>query len=435
MGKGNMSDSTVPTLSAQPPVLPSSAPDRGAGIASWLLLALVVVPHFPLRADSDANYGRIDAQLVLRLGLCAACGLYGLANFSRVKNLLNHFPLAWMVLVGAVAAAMIPFSADPRQALAACTVLWSVLLFVPAALLRLGSHRTLLTVLAGSAVYLLAQWSLCFLAPEIGQSVELRPDGDPIVRVGGDPQQLGFQSVVTVGLAMIFLRKGQLSRRWHWMLLGLAAVTLVGAKSRTAAIAALVGAGLLLVRRLHPARRNLFVVAGGCAVCLAFLMLSMGLPGATFETLEASFARSGTGHEIESVTGRTDIWHFALEKIGESPIVGWGYCCVPAVSEKFDFPLRHAHNEVLNVAFSLGIAGAIPLLGMFLQQLFSVWSTKDDLPLFVTAAGIIAGLTEPVLFLAMPTALMILWIVVLCRREQDAPAVEIGIEAGPVALA
>ena len=97
---------------------------------------------------------------------------------------------------------------------------------------------------------------------------------------------------------------------------------------------------------------------------------------------------------------------------------------------KFDSPLRHAHNEVLNVAFCLGIVGTIPLLGMFLQQLCCVWRSKGDFAPFVTLAVMIIGLTEPVLFITMPTALTILWIVVLCRQEDDDPLPERLLKAG-----
>ena len=249
-----MSDLAIPTPSPQALVLPRSAAGRDAWIASSLLLALVVLPHFILRDDPDNQFGRIDVKLFVHLGLCAACGLYGLMHFSRVCGLLNRFPLAWMVLAGVVAVATIPFSADPRRAMASSTVLWSVLLFVPAALLQLGLRRALKIILAGSVVYMIGQWIMYFLVPEIGHGADVLPDGSFAFRLGSDPQQLGFQSVVTVGLAMILLHEGQLSRRRHWVLLGLAAATMAGCGSRTAAVAAMVGAGIILLWRLSPAQ-------------------------------------------------------------------------------------------------------------------------------------------------------------------------------------
>ena len=418
-----MSDFAIPIFSTEPLVAHRSATDREVRIVSLLLLALVVLPHFSLRSNlEDVSYGLIDAQLLLRLGLCALCGLYGLANLSRVMALLNCFPLAWMLLLAAVTVATVPLAVDPRAALSSSAVLWSMLLFVPAALLKLGTRRTLRVILLGSAVYLIGQWLLYFLAPEYGQGVELLPNGDAIYRVGADSQQLGFQSVVTVGLALILLRRGQLSARWHWILLALATVTLLGARSRTAAIAVIVAASAVLVRRLSPARRALLVGGGAVAVCLAYLLLSSGFSAAHFENVEASLARSGNSEEIESFTGRSDIWHFVWKKIEQKPILGWGYCCSIAASQELDPFLRHAHNEVLNGALGLGIVGTIPLLGMFLQQLLGIWRTVDELPLFVTMATIIAGMTEPVLFITMPTVLLILWIVVLCRQEHDLPS-------------
>jgi len=394
--------------------------DCGCWIGAGLLAALVIAPNFPLRPVSTESIGQVDLQLFLRLGLCAACGVYGLLFCHPALKCFTSFPMAWMVLIGCWAVATIPFAIDMRVAVASCGIFWSVLFFVPAVSSRLGMFRTLRVILAGTVIYVGSQWLLYFVVPSFGFREDVLPDGSVVNRVGGDSQQLGFQAAVLAGLVLVFGFSGKLRKRWQAILLALALVTLVGAKSRTAWIAILLAMAALLLRRLSARQ-----IVGICGIIagagsLFFIGLAIGAVTIGLDTMAVALSRTGNAEEVTNLTGRAEIWPYVADKIRESPITGWGYGCAAAAAVEFVFPLRHAHNEILHVALCLGCVGAGFALAMFLQQLGIVWKTRDDLPVYVTLMTITAGLTESVVFIAPPTILMILWLIVLCRQPLSA---------------
>ena len=416
------SNATVASLPASYSHQFSLAADGSRTLGALLLGALVFLPHFPLRVNVDEHFGTVDFQLILRLGLCAACGLYGLAHLPLALDKLGRFPLAWMAILGVWATVTAPFAANMFQATAACGVLWCVLLFVPAVVTQLGVTRSLQTILLASVFYLVGQWALYFTVPELGRGEELLPGGEIIYRVGADSQQLGLEATALIGILLVLRRQRRISSNWFWLLLALAVVTLIGAKSRTSAIAAIAGVAFLGLRRLGSRQvAKLGAIAAASAVVLLILVATDTI-SVDLDSAAASVSRSGTSQEITSVTGRATIWEFVLLKITESPVIGWGYCCASAASQDFEHHLRHAHNEILNAALCLGIVGAVLLVGMFLQQIIAACTTRDELPIFVTVVTLIAGITEPVLLISMPPVLMILWIMILSRATVESPS-------------
>ena len=418
-----MSNAAVTSLPASYSAQPALATDWSRTLGTLLLGALVLVPHFPLRVDEDFHFSTIDIQSILRMGLCAICGLYGLAHLQFSLGNLGRFPLAWMMLLGLWATVTVPFAIDPLQAVATSGVLWCILLFVPAAVEILGLTRAVQTILLGSTLYLVGQWVLFFTVTELGRSAEFLPNGEIVYRLGADSQQLGLQAAALIGLVIILKRRGQLSSNWLWLLISLAIVTLIGAKSRTAAIGVLAGIAFIGLRRLEA--RRLAVLGGitAASACVIMFLFATDTASVNVDSVAASVSRSGTAEEITTITGRSEIWDFVLKKTSQSPVIGWGYGCAVAAGQEYEPHLRHAHNELLNAALCLGIVGVILTAGMFMQQIIAVCTSRDELPLFVTVLTIIAGITEPVLLLTMPTVLMILWILVLCRAPLEAPSI------------
>jgi O-antigen ligase len=87
-----------------------------------------------------------------------------------------------------------------------------------------------------------------------------------------------------------------------------------------------------------------------------------------------------------SFTGRTDIWQFALERVAERPITGYGYAAFWGTKEVvyglagtsvWANAAAHAHNDYLNLALTVGIPGSalvvvwlvfLPLLDFYRSQ-------------------------------------------------------------------
>ena len=81
-----------------------------------------------------------------------------------------------------------------------------------------------------------------------------------------------------------------------------------------------------------------------------------------------------------SFTGRTEIWKFALEKVGTEPLTGHGFWAFWGGAEaryglevgptQWIGSVSHAHNGYLDAALSLGIPGLLLTLAVFLVQPF-----------------------------------------------------------------
>src|SRR5262245_1483716 len=118
-------------------VLPSRAP---AWLSCSLFFLLLIVPSYDFRPTSEEVFG-LDFQLLLRLALCGACGLYGLMYWRRSYEFLLNFPGAWALVFCVWAAATIPAAESPTYAATAWIVLCCVTLFVPALLAQLDERQ------------------------------------------------------------------------------------------------------------------------------------------------------------------------------------------------------------------------------------------------------------------------------------------------------
>ncbi|MEZ5643422.1 MAG: O-antigen ligase family protein [Burkholderiaceae bacterium] len=99
------------------------------------------------------------------------------------------------------------------------------------------------------------------------------------------------------------------------------------AESRTATAALALSMAVILVMR-YPVR----VLVAGIAVAAAMLLYVL-LDLDTIAIAE-QISRTGRAQEVFTLTGRTRIWSFYFEQIGEAPFFGYGYA-----STKYLMPL------------------------------------------------------------------------------------------------
>ena len=107
-----------------------------------------------------------------------------------------------------------------------------------------------------------------------------------------------------------------------------------------------------------------FVLA---AIVFAILALSFELPGST--TAFKIFNRGQDIDSIVSLTGRTEIWSYALRKVFDKPasfLFGHGYGVSRLVLNEGsggpDFYISHLHNSFIETLFSLGLLGIVAFL-------------------------------------------------------------------------
>ena len=149
---------------------------------------------------------------------------------------------------------------------------------------------------------------------------------------------------------------GRIYRLANLAMLFLAAVLLIFSASTTAQVLALMSAVVLMyvafARRAGLLRGPLTLLAAWLMAIVGLVVLSdLG----TFTDL--------VGKDV-TLTGRTVIWHLAIQLIEERPVWGYGYAN-EVIKNLLD--VLHAHNGYIQLAVDLGLVGCGLFLLLLLQ--------------------------------------------------------------------
>ena len=179
----------------------------------------------------------------------------------------------------------------------------------------------------------------------------------------GGPNDVGGLMLVVVGAALV--RWQAAASRERLMLAAMIAAALgfdVLADSRSPFVAMAVGCALYTMWKWGA--RGVLLCAGTLAV-VAVAMLHAGL-----------FDYVGRG-DVTTLTGRTDVWDFVVQKIRERPILGYGYETSGSVFGSRYFPLwwgpwdlgphSSLHNGYLGHAIGVGIPATVLWLYIVLR--------------------------------------------------------------------
>jgi len=189
---------------------------------------------------------------------------------------------------------------------------------------------------------------------------------------------------------------------------------LVATQSKTSVGAILFGFSLLLLARGlfrgNPTFRVsllLFFLLG--LLCAVAVIISWG-PDELLEILIGD----------PTLTGRDQIWRYAIHKFDGSPILGVGYGAIWQVGPQILFALREmglffvfneAHNGYLEIAAQLGLVGIVCLLIFLITTLLnslSYWATVEKntfcgagaLTIYIFWALVLSNITESLYFQA-----------------------------------
>ncbi|MDG2014766.1 MAG: O-antigen ligase family protein, partial [Pirellulaceae bacterium] len=296
----------------------------------------------------------------------------------------------------------------------------SIFVFTPTALGILGTRRFFEIALGSFLLTMVVSWLLYFLMPEYGMKLEGIDDaGSTMQRMSGTshPNTLagiaGFALLIVAG----FLHSKCIRWKVALPLILFCLATLFMCRTRVAPIAVVMA--LAVVFRGFWFRRDVFpyaivLVAMGLLVSLAVFIYSAEIPQAFAER----FARSGEVEELTSVTGRNKIWIFVIEKIRESPLVGYGPGAAKNILAKEEL-LLHPHNVVLAVSIAGGALAGWFAIMMFLQQLWM--SLRRAIPLIglVSVFIFLNSLTETFIFGYFPGSSTIIWLAALYWFDLD----------------
>ncbi|QDS86558.1 O-Antigen ligase [Rosistilla ulvae] len=400
---------------------PAAASDSGLLVTSLvgsLVYAIVFMNAADFRGDTGEEFS-VHWQIYFRLLICAVCGGMGILLISKSYRAFLTFPGFLITLLIAWIGVTLPFSVDRSYSMAAYISLGAVTMLIPAAMQILGGYRYLLVVAAGLMTFLVGSWIAYLVFPEIGVFKEQITRTEVLERMGGlgHPNELGLYSAFTT---VLFAVLGY-GRRLSWlivipaMLLGL--VTLVACFSRTSM-------GITVVGLLVVYRKELFTQQ----TVLAALMLAIlvippvfvvagtgGFDWVIGDSLE-KLSKSGSADELTTATGRTEIWAYAIGRIAEQPLHGYGYMTARFVMEKYSY---HCHNIVLNMCLNTGVIGGMGLLAMAVYFVYAIYHDPryeiDGLVAVILAGGLIDGM----LFAAVPSASILIWFSALLWRQLD----------------
>ncbi len=351
---------------------------RTAALVLMVAVPLVVIPTWP----EAYNYPK--ALLVYALAAAMAtlwAVASALARGPRWRSTLPEIPL-WLFLLAALVSSWVSVSASltllgaPGRHEGLLTLIaYTVFYFVGVHFF--GSERgfRVLATIGGVAAVVTMAYGLCgwFLPPLFSNEAALMQ----LYASLGYPRALStLGNPVTFGgyLALMIPLVGSLAlaatgrSRLFWLAAaGLGYVTILVTFTRGAWLAVLLGSGILVIavgprtfRRLLAGRTVLIVVA----ITAFALTLAAVAPRQL-----ASRASSSLTVESGSIGQRVYIWRHTIATIRSRPLLGWG---LETLGEVFPYEreglvkyfgfrpviIDEAHNDVLQMAVSIGIPGA-----------------------------------------------------------------------------
>lgn len=381
-------------------------------------LLLIVFISFFNAADLSVEKHKVglDLQVMFKLvgiGFAAIYGGIGFLTDRRVRDLVQSFPVFWVVIIIAMYFVSAPFSIDPKVALASTLSMVAVLLLTIRALVQIGIMPVLNAIFIGMGLFNIFSWIVFFVWPEIGVLKEPITDGKFTHRMSGlaHSNVLGQYAGLTVvlGTIMLFTYKKKSSIRLGLIAIALGA--LICSLSRTS-LAATIIALAIAYRRVFfkPEYLRRYVVATMVGI-FALLVISTQVDiGANIEQKLALVSKSGDADELTSATGRSEIWAYTIRLIAERPLIGYGAATSKYYLARYSL---YTHNMILNVAFSTGIIGGFACLMMVLGRIRAMFIISHPLADGILVFIIVNGIFENVIFAVLAGMPTIVWIMSL----------------------
>lgn len=343
---------------------------QGLGVRSldaMLFLAVLVTDIGVLR---QFNLGIVaNPQVAIKLAVAAGCGVIGLVWWRPGRLTREH-----MMIVAYLAVCAVSVLYSPTRAFSAgaCFIaIGHVVLGISLSQRYEGFedvYRSLFVVWCALATKIVFSWALLALGTEYvfaatNPFVDSRFFGLP--RFGGmaGPNTTALNAALACVIGGVLLIQGapNLRRSLIVALTALSALTLLLTQSRTAILAVFLAFAVVSFYRW----RRLFV-----ALCfLSILFAIKFLDWSTVDVLQFA-SRTGNVEEAATMAGRTAIWAAVIERLGDSPFIGFGYGSGRQIVGALAIagatrPFHSAHNFVLESMINTGLAGTGLLIVLF----------------------------------------------------------------------
>jgi len=415
--------------------------------AGMLVLVLILVTTGSyIREKAADEYSEVDWLVIAQVGLSLAGGYLGTTLIRRSS--MGGFGARVLAVYLLAVVASAPFSSY------AMLVAGYWILLAGTSLLCLGlvsssvtedSLRDIETLILATLSFMLLKDTLIdafYFQPQVER---LEEQGIEMYRFGmGSSSSNSMGLLAAVAFWMSFKAPSERGAgsvlRLLWRGLFVAVVLLTRTRI---ALAALLWSSVLrwwfVHRQQRSSRPHTVLVAMPCIIVSFVLFLTIGwlwrvpLIAGGLDLVN----RGEDSDTMMSVTGRTDVWPYALKRILDGPIsivFGHGYGASRSVlnenNSNASFFAYHAHNTFLEVLLSTGVLGALPFIVLVVYSLtwlvrFSWLLQSFSLGFALRAATVVSAIlnstmTESELAIKIGPALVIYLFYVLSLDRQPA---------------
>ncbi len=397
----------------------------GQGWAMLLVLFVLAFVNDALFRQRDPGEIGLDWQNALKFALWGLSWTIGICNLPRSWPLLRGGAFIWISIYLGYALLSSLYSAAPLYSFSTAFGLTGMALFAAALAVVATEKQILLCFALSLFLFVLVGWVAYYAAPDIGRSLFITSYGTVVERMcglAGQPNALGNGIAVLLALVYLLWLRGHIGLFAVAVLGGGGLFTLLVADSRTALLAVIAGIIATTLRRsvwfYGPA------VLGGFVLVLAGLSVQLR----DLMSLSGGLSRSGDATELFTLTGRTEIWEFAWDKILLNPWIGYGYNSSKFILPQFDglpgLKVDEAHNMLLQNLLAVGVIGTIPLVAFLITLVADFIRTPDARRDVFTFIILIWGITVAGAFGSTPTVMSLGVFVCLALARRDQVAAE-----------
>lgn len=347
---------------------------RVQGSGAHLLCALLLIEEL-----SGASFLPLtnDQLYLFRYPLLIAfCGASVWTAFQNSEILQGGF-LDYLIYLGmgviSISYSLLPSYSTARIS-AAILMFMGIVRIARAVASRKDIEELLSWYLIGTGiVWTVILISLVFMSPDVVWDVEEMTGLVRLRGIYGSPNQIGEIALATVGVGMVIWNSTSGWKRAMLAVQMATAVVLAGlADSRSPFVGLAVGGLLYLVWR-YRLRAVPIILAVSVA---GYILVAQ---------LDPEYLDRG---DVASLTGRTDIWKFAVEKIKQRPLIGYGFEVEGEILKARDFPIwwgpweegprSSLHSNYLSKAVSLGIPALVFWVFFFMRPWLALLRREDD---------------------------------------------------------
>jgi hypothetical protein len=334
-------------------------------IAGVVFVAILVFNGTFFRLRPAVEIPEIDWLVIARLVTCALGFTAGV-----VLILKRRCPLGfgfWALLFFLAATGISAFNSDyPRLAFGYFILLAGASVLVMGLVYRSQNATDLQWI---EKVWFITI-AFCVLNDAVTSFMLPDPEASgEIVRLGMGISQANSLSLLAALVFWLSFRE-QRQNKLVWCLRVILLLILLGTISRVSIFAFLLGGAVYSFLRVRGYLYK-WIVVFSCLSALMVFGLTLSFSQRWSDAFVFYAKRRNTQTDLASLSARTLVWQQVIRQLSDEPLTGHGYGVTRFTLKPpyGDYNPIHCHNEFLEVLFSAGIVGLIPLVLLYLYNI------------------------------------------------------------------